>query len=165
MKRLFTFFIITFLFIQLQGQVTLSPTVIASAGDYAEAGGISLSWTLGEVAVTTLEQGDIVLTQGFQQSYQRGVGIDLNPVDWQISAYPNPVDNQLTVRFDVREPTDFWIEIQDVTGRMVSQKEYNEVHPGDLVRVNMGEYRSGIYLFRIFTPDRQQMRVISVSKL
>ena len=165
MKRIVPFLIACFIALQLQGQVELAPTVIASAGGYAESGGISLSWTLGELAVTTLEQGDLVLTQGFQQSYKRQVGFDLKPVEWNIAAYPNPVEEQLTLRFDVQETTDFWIEIQDVTGRIVSQESYKEIHPGDLVRINMSEYRYGVYLFRIFTPDRQQMRVISISKI
>ena len=144
---------------------TLSPTVIASAGDYAKVGNISLSWTLGEIAVSTLSQGDLILTQGFQQSYVLPDGIELNPIDWQIIAYPNPVKNELKIQFDVLEPTDFWVEIQDVTGRTLSQKQYKEIHPGDIVPVSMSSYKVGVYFFRVFTPDREQMRVISIRKI
>lgn len=166
MKKLFTLVAAVFVASQMSfGQIELSPTVIASAGNYAEAGGISLSWTLGEIAVTTLEQGDLILTQGFQQSYKLPDGIDLDPVDWQIVAYPNPVDNELKIQFDVLEPTDFWIEIQDVTGRVLSQKQYKEIHPGDIIPVSMNTYKYGVYFFRVFTPDRQQMRVISIRKI
>jgi hypothetical protein len=41
--------------------------VVASSGDYYESGGISLSWTLGEIATETYISGDNILTQGFQQ--------------------------------------------------------------------------------------------------
>ncbi len=166
MKKLITLFAATVLTTQIGfSQIELSPTVIASAGNYSEAGGISLSWTLGEIAVSTLEQGDLILTQGFQQAYVEGVGIGLDPIDWQIIAYPNPVSEELSIQFDVLEPTNFWIEIQDVTGRILSQKQYKEIHPGDVIPVSMSAYNYGVYFFRIFTPDRQQMRVISIRKI
>ena len=42
-------------------------SVVAGAGDYFEGTTASLSWTLGEIATETLENGNVVLTQGFQQ--------------------------------------------------------------------------------------------------
>ena len=50
---------------------SISSYVVATAGESAEAGGISISWTLGEIAIETLEDnaGTLTLTQGFQQGY------------------------------------------------------------------------------------------------
>ncbi len=148
----------------LAQSVQLSPTVIASAGDYAEAGNISLSWTLGEVAVTTLSQGDLVLTQGFQQSFMKDVGFAMDPILWKIIAYPNPVNDELRIQFDVPESTDFLVEIQDVGGRLLGQEQYRQVSPGDVIPVEMTSYREGVYFFRISTNDRKQVRVISITK-
>jgi hypothetical protein len=144
--------------------VQLSPTVIASAGNYAEAGGISLSWTLGEVAVTTLSQGDLVLTQGFHQTYPSNVGFSMDPVQWQIIAYPNPVRDALHLQFDVPDPTDFLVEIQDVSGRLLRQEQHKQVHPGDVVQVGMSTFSEGVYFVRIFTTDRNQVRVFSITR-
>lgn len=144
--------------------VQLSPTVIASAGNYSEADGISLSWTLGEVAVSTLSNGNLVLTQGFQQSFLEDVGFSMDPILWQIIAYPNPVTEQLRIQFDVPDPTDFRVEIQDVTGRLMSQEQYKQVFPGDVIPVDMASYSEGVYFFRISTADRKQVRVISITK-
>ncbi len=41
--------------------------VVASSGDYYEGANISLSWTLGEIATETYDNGSNILTQGFQQ--------------------------------------------------------------------------------------------------
>jgi len=41
--------------------------VVASSGDFFEGDNISLSWTLGEIAVETYDNGSNILTQGFQQ--------------------------------------------------------------------------------------------------
>ena len=48
---------------------TLSPRVIPASGGYYSAGGKSLSWTLGEPFYKTLQNGNLMLTQGFQQPY------------------------------------------------------------------------------------------------
>ena len=69
MKKLFVVLILLLghnILIQSQ---TLSPTVIATAGGFFTGGGSSLSWTMGETFYTTLQNGNVVLTQGQQQPY------------------------------------------------------------------------------------------------
>ncbi|MEX0981387.1 MAG: T9SS type A sorting domain-containing protein [Bacteroidales bacterium] len=167
MKKIVPLIIAVFFNFQLASSqdIELSPTVIASAGNYSEAGGISLSWTLGEVAVSTLKQGDIVLTQGFQQSFLNEVGFGLNPIKWQIAAYPNPVVDKLRIQFDMPETRDFIIEIRDIQGRLISQQQQLQVLPGNVITFEMGAFNYGVYLFRISTTDRQQSRVLSITKL
>lgn len=145
-------------------EVQLSPSVIASAGGFAEADQISLSWTLGELAVTTLTNNGITLTQGFQQGYLPGTGFKVNPILWNVKAYPNPVRNDLFLEFNMPESEDFLIELQDVTGRLQMQKESKEVMSGDIITINMSAYNSGIYFLRLSTSDRSQVRVYNISK-
>ena len=58
---------------------SVSPEVVASAGNYFEGTGVSLSWTLGELATETFSNGSIILTQGFQQPIIISIqGIDLD---------------------------------------------------------------------------------------
>jgi hypothetical protein len=62
----------------LLGQ-TVSPEVVAAAGDYYESANASLSWTLGEVATETYTGTSATLTQGFQQAFSVQIsGIDLD---------------------------------------------------------------------------------------
>ena len=59
---------------------SVSPEVVASAGDYFEGTNASISWTLGEIATETYSNGTIILTQGFQQPVSvtiHGVDLDL----------------------------------------------------------------------------------------
>lgn len=62
---------------------SVSPQVVSSAGDYYDNGNISLSWTLGEIATETFSNGNIMLTQGFQQPY----GITIHGIDLDILVY------------------------------------------------------------------------------
>jgi hypothetical protein len=170
MKRLFSLIVgFLFLTIVVHGQqLRLEPTVIASAGGYAtsENGNISLSWTLGELAVSTLYGNNLILTQGFQQPFSLGTSINLNTsIDWNITAYPNPVEDQLKIRFDLQTNNHFWIEIQDVTGRTIELNQHKDIQSGDIITVDMSDYMYGVYFFKVYTPDKKQMRVLSIRKI
>ena len=145
---------------------SVSPEVISSSGDYFEGPNASLSWTLGEIATETYTAGNVILTQGFQQPFTLGTSINLNTtVDWNIKAYPNPVEDELKIQFDLNQTDNFWIEVQDVTGRTMDIKQYNDIHSGDIIQVDMTHYQYGVYFFKIFTPDKKQMRVLSIRKI
>jgi hypothetical protein len=148
-----------------QVEVALAPSVIASGGEYTEAGNISISWTLGELAVTTLEGGNMVLTQGFQQPFDIGVGIGPEEADWSISVYPNPVKDALRIRFGIAQPEDFLVELQDVTGRVLTLELHRQVLPGEILYLDISGYKEGIYFLKLSTPDRGRMKVTGIRKL
>ncbi|MCF8370293.1 MAG: T9SS type A sorting domain-containing protein [Bacteroidales bacterium] len=56
------------LFFNANGQ-SVSPNVVAGSGDFYESANASISWTLGETVIKTLEGQNAILTQGFQQSW------------------------------------------------------------------------------------------------
>lgn len=166
MKKAITFlsFIVLSAQIAIGQDIELSPTVIASGGGFAESGEISLSWTIGELAVTTLSQGEIKLTQGFQQGFVIGTGIQLDPIHWNINAYPNPVQNELHLQFRMPESKSFLMEMQDISGKILSQKVYKEVYENDVITINMYDYKTGIYFLRVTTTDRSQVRIFTINK-
>jgi hypothetical protein len=52
-----------------QGQ-SITPAVVASSGGALENGTISIDWTLGEIATSTLNNAGFMLSQGFHQPYE-----------------------------------------------------------------------------------------------
>ena len=52
----------------VSGQSVLS-SVVSTAGNTVEAGGIEISWTLGDLVIETQEVGSLIVTQGFQQAF------------------------------------------------------------------------------------------------
>lgn len=149
----------------IQAQDMLAPEVIASAGAYGENGGYLISWTLGEPAVATYEVGDMIINEGFQQSFDRDVGIKPNELSWNISVYPNPVENELRVGFDIPSQEDFLIEIQDVAGRVFFQALYRNVNPGDKITLNTSHYMNGVYLLKVMSLDKQEVHITCILKL
>lgn len=78
---------------------------------------------------------------------------------------PNPVTDALFVQFDIVRTKEFWIEIQDVTGRVISLEQHMEIFPGDVVQLNTSDLTTGVYFLKVFTPDREQVHVLSIRKL
>ena len=166
MTKSISLFVGTFFFVVgSYAQISLAPSVISSGGGYGENGNISISWTLGELAVTTLQGNNMILTQGFQQPFDVDVGAPGNEVNWHITVYPNPVADELRIRFNIEKPGEYLLEIQDVTGRLISQVQQKMVNPGDIVILNTSTYTNGIYFLKVLTPDRQQVQVTSIRKL
>ncbi len=164
-KRIFVVLAATFFTVCGFAQIALEPSVLASGGGYAETETMSISWTLGELVTATLTGGDMILTQGFQQPADIGTGISAKELNLQITAYPNPVADVLFVKFDIDRTKEFWIEIQDVTGRVISLEQHKEVFPGDIVQINTSNFTYGVYFLKVFTPDREQSQVLSIRKL
>lgn len=149
----------------IQAQDLLAPEVIASAGGHSEKGGYHISWTLGETAVATYEMGDMLITEGFQQPFDKDVGIHPNEMNWNISVFPNPVESELRIGFDIPSQKDYLIEIHDVTGRVFLQELHRNVNPGDIITLNTSHYMNGVYLLKVYTLDQQQVQVTRILKL
>ena len=107
----------------------------------------------------------MILTQGFQQPLDIGTGISTDELNWGITAYPNPVADVLFVKFDIDRTKEFLIEIQDVTGRVLSLEQHKEIFPGDVIQLNTSTFTYGVYFLKVFTPDREQSQVLSIRKL
>lgn len=144
----------------------LTPTVLSTAGEYGSAGGYSLSYTIGELAVTTLDPGGaLILTQGFQQPFALGVNsIEEHEIDWSVNAYPNPVSDFLNIKFNIENPVDFNIEIIDLTGKKLWIRNYPEIVPQEVISVDLSRYVRGVYMLRISTPDQKVNKVYKIQK-
>lgn len=108
--------------------------VIASAGGYSLNGNLSISWTLGETIIPTLQNGDLILTHGFQQQLIiTSVEENLEELV-KVTVYPNPACDYINISFG--EPLDgevrvFLINSQgklvktDVIGETIVEKQMN----------------------------------------
>jgi len=118
MKKIFTPFLLL-LIINVASAQSLSPTVIASSGNYHEGTSVILSYTIGEPVVTTIGNSSGILTQGFQQPSEKADGVqqvDLNNLN--ISIYPNPANETVNIFINSKENApDISVKITDILGR------------------------------------------------
>ncbi len=123
-----------------------SQEVIASSGDYFENSSGSLSFTLGEIATETLENDQMVLNQGFQQS---GLTItkvseaEKSPV--QLDVYPNPASSYVILSLSEEPGKDWLFRVVASSGKIMIQKKIDDRK----ITVQLESCPPGIYLLQI----------------
>ncbi len=116
MKRYYFLLLSMFLALSANAQ---KQEVIASAGGYNTSGNLSISWTLGETIIPTYQNGNLILTHGFQQQLI-ATAIEEN-IDNQvkITVYPNPASDHLNIKFEEPLDAEVKIFILNSTGSLV----------------------------------------------
>ena len=161
--------ILSFVFLVTAGflfaQVSMVNSVLATAGAYQTNGSYSLSWTVGELAVSTLTEGSNVLTQGFQQPWDMSVSIQDGPeINWSVKAYPNPVYDYLNVKFSLEKSEEFVIEVTDITGKKVLTREPQMINTDEIVDLDFTQFKPGIYFLMVYSSDQKVHKVYKIKK-
>ena len=102
-------------------QLSLERTVIGSAGSN-EVGSSNLTstWTAGETVIGTGENGSITLSQGFQQPKGApGVSVKVNEPTINLSVYPNPTQDKITVKVDAVTDQTLYYSVYDMLGKRI----------------------------------------------
>ena len=103
---------------------TVSPTVLGSAGGEGKVDGdITIMWTVGELAVTTLSDGNSVITQGFHQPPDGTSAVPTtSPFSAAVRLRPNPVTDELFVDLPETYSGKAEVELIDMLGQSVMQR-------------------------------------------
>ncbi|HAN18212.1 MAG: hypothetical protein A2X13_07490 [Bacteroidetes bacterium GWC2_33_15] len=147
MKKLLLLSVVCFVVVSANGQ-SISSSVVASAGGYSEAGEISLSWTLGELAVETFTASELILTQGFQQGYYEITGIDdpLN-ADFKVKVFPNPAVEFIYIQVENQDIQKIKIELYNMEGKLVHNEIYE--NPAISYELDISKHSSTQYILKI----------------
>jgi len=143
MKKHVLFIIGIFLMNTVYSQ-TASQELISGSGDSFTNSAYQLDWSLGECVTATHSEGNYIITQGFHQdNYVLSIIEDLAK-DINISVYPNPTSDLVSVDLS---GTSLAIEqiniltITDVKGKILQTKEVeNEIEQLDFVNFANGIY-------------------------
>lgn len=136
---------------------TASPELISSSGDSFNNTSYQLDWSIGECITATHTAGDYVITQGFHHdSYIITLVEDL-ATDINITVYPNPTTDLLTVNFEASARPSSVLIITDINGKVLLQENINETEK----QLNFSVYTSGVYFLTV----KQENQVIKNFKI
>lgn len=105
--------------------------VIANAGEsYTTASDLLLSWTIGEMAIETYSEGNILLAQGFHQpAIKVTMLLKSEDVATSFSIFPNPVMDKVTIRIgkevSVEKLQNMRAELRNIEGRLIREATFN----------------------------------------
>jgi hypothetical protein len=148
------------LFIHSVQAQSLSQSVIGNSGDYYENPGVgSLHWTVGEIAVESYSNTQ-VLNQGFHQTY-----FDLlitntweSATNFEIKAYPNPTTHQLVLSSSTGE------QLQAQLYNLLGQPVLNKLQFQEQTELNVSQLPAGTYILQLFY-NEQLVKTFKIQKV
>lgn len=146
---------------------TLDRFVIGVAGGTSSSGNTQLEYTVGEVAITTLETGTFILNQGFHQSnppFNTSVE-DVIPISLSYKLYPNPTQGNIRLELEAAKMVDIKIRVYDAQGRITSVTEQRFSRQKIInTELDLSQQAAGLYFIRIISPDGAVARSFKVEK-
>lgn len=80
-----------------------------------------------------------------------------NNSDWNLSAFPNPAQTQITLQWETSEALDANLTILDLTGKAVHHQQLNGHAGRDAVTLDIAQLPAGVYLLRLVNDTHQEM--------
>ena len=166
---LLTFAIISSLFSFGQEADTVFIQLYGIGRGYGETSkGQSLSYSMGETMVETVDNFNQTLTQGFQQnSFEAVVGvIEIEDVAFDIEAYPNPTQDYLNIKISASNGAvnaqDYDVLFYDLTGKEISlEQNYEE---NQVIRLDLQYLPTGAYIARIVGKENNVISNFKITK-
>jgi len=139
-------------------------STLSAAGNSAEIGDIQLDWTLGQIAVSTVSSGSLILTQGFQQPiFTRTVGLDKLDKSLSLSHYPNPTTGLVNFNFGDDNSDGVILELYDLRSSLL-RKFVLENRINDY-QLDMSAFEDGSYFAKVIylpTLDYSTTKIVKV---
>ncbi len=133
--------------------ISAQEAVISSGGDGSGSGG-SVSYSVGAVVYTTNTGTSGSVAQGVQHPYEIYVvtGIEeVQGIDLEISAYPNPVTDYLILKVDDENLIGATYLLYNLEGRLLENNELvnNETH------IYMNKLKPATYFLKVFNNNKE----------
>jgi hypothetical protein len=134
--------------------------VVSTAGSHDQSDSTTLSWTIGETVVKSFSNSNTLLTQGFHQGNLE-VATFIEPSnDWEVKAeaYPNPVQNRMTVKTKNPNEIPLHIELYNMKGQLLQQKAIHST----ATPLNFSQIEPGEYILQLRSKDKmiQSFKII-----
>ena len=122
MKRKKVKLSVLFLVLGLTAQAQQATT--ATGGDASGSGG-TVAYSVGQIFYTTNTGTTGSEAQGVQQPYEISIvlGIDNHSINLELSAYPNPTTNNLTLNLGKTELSTLNFQLYDVSGILIESRK------------------------------------------
>jgi hypothetical protein len=140
-----------------QAQVSVNTT-----GGNASGGNGTVSYSIGQVVYTTNIGASGRVTQGVQQPYEISIITEAeltNEITLVCSAYPNPVDDFLTLEVKNYDKENLSYKLFDVNGKLFAEKKVT----GNVTRISMVNLLPSVYLLKIID-NQKEIKIFKIIK-
>ncbi len=89
---------------------------------------------------------------------------ELETAPTNLQLFPNPVADELLVRFTMQEMTDVTVLLTDLQGRTIGREQLLNAQGTIEQRIAVEQYPAGIYLLHLITPEGKQIQKFVVAR-
>jgi hypothetical protein len=121
-----------------------------AAGGEATGSGGTVSYSVGQVVYTTATGINGSVTQGVQQPYEVSttVGINETSINLELSVYPNPTTDYLTLKVDDNSNLNY--QVYDLQGKVIENKKVSST----TTSINVENLPKAIYFLNVTKNNR-----------
>ena len=145
--------------IPVNSQTAIKKSSLSTDGGSAVNGNFTVTYTVGELAVREVKQGNTSLSEGF---ITPDISVALKAEDYGelrgVSIFPNPVKDILHISWPFKNK--YEIHLFDITGKEVFERTDNTSNS----TLNLSGYPKGIYLLGIVDRENKKIRTFKVQK-
>tara|TARA_R110002110_G_scaffold109753_4_gene273632 strand:- start:7052 stop:7540 length:489 start_codon:yes stop_codon:yes gene_type:complete len=139
--------IILFLPTVLLGQ-SIERQVIGSAGGVMKSQNICISYTIGEAFVSYHNNGNILMSEGFQQgeiTQLTDIGIEEEDDGIDIEIYPNPTTGSVTLKIEEKDiESKYTVAVFNIENKLLFMDVCNGTDK--YLNIDMTGYAPGLYI-------------------
>ena len=145
------------------GIITPSPAA-GSNFTHQVAVTVDPSWNMANMRAVAMviKSGDI-LNAGISGQTLLDVATDNNSAT-EFSVYPNPANDQASIRLNNSIAGDVTITVSDMTGKTIASKTYQNLSSDSVVFLNTSEYSNGLYIVRAESAGSTTTKSLVVNK-
>jgi hypothetical protein len=142
---------------------SLSPTVIASSGNTGTTANCIVDWSVGEIAIETLTQSSVILTQGFHQNFA-GYPDAIELLDnVAFGFFPNPVRDKLFIVIKPSVNGKYMVELFNNKGIKVIHTLLRPDNNNQ--ELDISRLPAGIYMLKISAENGKTLKTDKFVKL
>ena len=115
---------LSFLLLGLGLTAQAQQATTATGGDASGSGGTT-AYSVGQIVYTTNTGTTGSVAQGVQQTYEISivVGVEDNSINLELTAYPNPTTNYLTLNVGKAELSTLNFQLYDISGKLIESRK------------------------------------------
>lgn len=132
----------------------------ATGGDASGSGG-TVAYSVGQIVYTTNTGTTGSVAQGVQQPYEISIvlGIDNHSINLELSAYPNPTTDYLTLNVGNAELSTLNFQLFDISGKLIEAKKITSTTE----TIRMENLASATYFLKV-TNNNQEVKTFKIIK-
>lgn len=149
--------VVGFNIVPLQGQET-----VTTSGGNATGNGGSVSYTIGQIAFSTLSGADGSVVQGVQQPYEISVltaAENTEEITLNCIVYPNPTRNTIKLSIESLDFDDMICRLFDINGTLIQEMKVRS----DVTEISMNNLAPSIYFLRVIR-NKKELKTFKIIK-